>query len=276
MTPDRVACSGCGIPVPPTDLSVLADARVCPRCYALATPATLAGDPAAARGRSASAQRPRSPVDPADPAGAPDPGGSAARAGALAHGALARLDASVRRWAAGRAWWVRAPVLAWLAWILVRYWDAPWYQTIWKGIDLAVHEVGHILWAPFGPFLAAAGGTLTQLLVPVAAGAVLFRQRDWFGVAVAVSWLGINCFETVEYAGDAVARRLPLVSPTTATPTHDWSYMLGELGLLRHTARVAEAWLWAGRLWMSAGVALGGYVLWRMATTPDREAHGGP
>lgn len=153
-----------------------------------------------------------------------------------------------------------------MAWILVHYWNAPWYSTLWRGIDLAIHEIGHILWSPLGEFLGFAGGTLTQLLAPLAAGVVLYRQRDWFGVAVAVCWFGINCFEIVEYAGDALARQLPLVSPTSGSPGHDWTYMLGELGLLRHAEAVAALWQWAGRITMTAGVVLGGWILWLMAT----------
>ncbi len=185
-------------------------------------------------------------------------------------GGVGRLTGSVREWAAGRSWWVRAPVLLWMAWILVHYWDAPWYSTVFHGIDLAIHEIGHILWAPAGEFLGFAGGTLTQLLAPVAAGVVFLRQRDWFAVSFAVCWLGINCFEIVEYAGDALTRRLPLVSPSTAMPIHDWTYLLGELGILHHTDAVAAGWQWAGRVAMTAGIAFGAWVLWEMRNSEQR------
>lgn len=180
---------------------------------------------------------------------------------------LSRLVDRVRAWAAGRRWWLRAPLLAWLLWILVHYWDDPTHTTLFHGIDLAFHEIGHILWAPLGEFMGMAAGTLTQVLIPVAAGAVLYRQRDWFGVAFALAWVGINCFEVATYAGDALARRLPLVSTGGGEPIHDWTYMLGELGLLRHTELVAAAWRWLGRLLMSAGIGFGTWVLWQMATT---------
>ena len=177
---------------------------------------------------------------------------------------LDRLTLSVREWAAGKNWWIRAAVLVWMAWILVHYWSAPWYSTIFQGINLAFHEMGHIVFAPFGEFMGFAGGTLGQLLVPVAAGVALFRQRDWFAVSFAICWLGINCFEIVEYAGDALTRQLPLVSPTSGEPEHDWTYLLAELGILHHTETVAAAWQWAGRITMTAGIAFGGWVLWVM------------
>ena len=181
-----------------------------------------------------------------------------------------RVSRSVRAWASGRSVWVRLPLLLWMAWILAHYWDAPWYSTIFRGIDLVIHEIGHILWAPLGEFMGFAGGTLTQLLAPVAVGAALVRQRDWFGVSFAVCWLGINCFEIVEYAGDALTRRIPLVSPTSAEPEHDWTYMLAELGILQHTEVVAAAWLWAGRVIMTLGLAFGAWVLWEMWRSGDR------
>ncbi len=186
-------------------------------------------------------------------------------------GLVARLDATVRRWAAGRNWWIRAPVLLWLGWILVRYWDNPFATTIFQGIDLAFHEIGHVLWSPLGEFMSFAGGTLTQVLMPVAAGAVLYRQRDWFGVAFATCWTGIACFETVLYASDALTRRLPLVSTGGGDPIHDWTYMLGRLDMLEHASEVALAWQWAGRILMTAGVLFGARILWHMATA-DRGA----
>lgn len=187
-----------------------------------------------------------------------------------------RLDASIRRWAAGRNAWVRLPVLAWLAWILVRGWNDPAAPTLFAGIDLAFHEIGHILWAPLGEGMGIAGGTLTQLLVPAAAGAVLYRQRDWFGVAFATAWAGIACFEVAVYAGDALARRLPLVSIGGGDPIHDWTYMLAALDLLQHTESVALVWHWAGRALMTAGIVLGARVLWimgaeRRGAGPDPE-----
>ena len=175
------------------------------------------------------------------------------------------IQRSIREWVAGRNWWVRAPLLLWLGWILLRLWGDPLAPTIFNGIDLAIHEIGHIIWSPVGELAGYAGGTLTQLLAPLVAGAVLYRQRDWFGVAFAGAWLGINCFEIAAYAGDALARRLPLVSPVTAEPDHDWAYMLARFDLLQHTETVAAAWQWAGRLSMMAGIGFGAWVLWLMA-----------
>ena len=254
----RTECVVCGVGFGAEGLVDVDGAPHCPRCFALVG--------AGARGRD------DAEVDRAEaPESAEGEAGGAAGGEAEPRG-LARLVASVRAWAAGRNWWIRAPVLLWMAWILVHYWNAPWYSTVFSGIDLAIHEIGHILWSPLGEFPGFAGGTLTQLLAPVAVGIGFVRQRDWFAVSFAFCWLGINCFEIVEYAGDALTRQLPLVSPSTAMPIHDGTYMLGELGILHHTDVVAAAWLWAGRMVMTVGIAFGAWVLWEMGTGEQRTA----
>ena len=35
-------------------------------------------------------------------------------------------------------------------------------------VDLAIHETGHLVFAPFGEWMGMAGGTIFQLLVPIA------------------------------------------------------------------------------------------------------------
>ena len=285
MSPgDRTACVVCGIGFPADDLVDVDGTPRCPRCFALTSPDVR--KPADAKG-GAGADRPGAfTVESLEArAGSGVAGGREARGGGsfrgeegpavgggVEPGGWQRFVASVREWAAGRNWWVRAPVLLWMVWILVHYWDAPWYSTVFHGIDLAIHEIGHILWAPLGEFMGFAGGTLTQLLAPVVAGIAFARQRDWFAVSFAVCWLGINCFEVVEYAGDALTRQLPLVSPSTALPIHDWAYMLGELGILHHTDTVATAWQWSGRVVMTTGIAFGGWVLWEMARGEKSQA----
>ena len=269
--PGRRGCAECGVGLRSEPLPTPDGRALCPRCFALATPA----------GAASSAPAPHALWRDPQEISVDDLLEGTDGAETRPHSATGRrprgsgIRSEIRAWAAGRTWWIRAPLLLWLAWILFRYWDATGYGTIFQGIDLAIHEIGHILWAPLGEFMGFAGGTLTQLLAPVAAGAVLYRQRDWFGVSFAIAWVGINCFEIATYAGDALTRQLPLVSPTTGTPEHDWTYMLARLGILHHTDAVAAAWQWAGRLSMAWGVGFGAWLLWLMATVRPEAAGAG-
>ncbi|HSH46752.1 MAG TPA: hypothetical protein VK966_12980, partial [Longimicrobiales bacterium] len=138
------------------DLLVLGEDLVCPRCYALMAPAGAPSAPdedamappsapavaqAPARIEAAAAHRgsdmAHSGSDMAH--SGPDmthPPPDMARPGSRITGAWQRLERSIRAWATGRTWWVRAPLLVWFAWLLFRYWGDRTYQSIWHGINL--------------------------------------------------------------------------------------------------------------------------------------------
>ena len=184
---------------------------------------------------------------------------------------LARLRAEALDWARGRNGWVRLPLLLWFAWILVRHLRDRSYDSLFGGLNLGIHEAGHLLFGWLGEFLGIAGGTILQLAAPVIAGVLFRRQRDWFAVAVASCWLATNLFEVARYAGDARARRLPLVSPTSGDPIHDWGYLLGRMGLLRHDLAIAGGLRFLAAVAMLAGLAAGCWLVWHMVRSPAPE-----
>ncbi len=197
------------------------------------------------------------------PAARADPSAGIVVAGALPAeepGMLARAAA----WAEGRNGWVRLPLLLWFAWIFSRHLRDPDYQSLFGGLDLAIHEAGHIVFGPLGDFMAVAGGTILQLAAPLIAGFLFLRQRDWFAIAVAGCWLSLNLFDVARYASDARAQELPLVSPTSGDPIHDWGYMLGRIGMLHHDLAIARALRGLAIATMLAGLAAGGWLVWRM------------
>jgi len=185
-----------------------------------------------------------------------------ARAGIAA---IERLRRDARAWCSGKSWIWRAPVLAYLGWAGVRHLRDPLYGSLFAGITLGVHELGHLILGPLGAWPGIAGGSLAQLAVPAAAVWILARQRDYFGIAVGMAWLAFSLFGLATYIGDARARELPLVA-LTPDPIHDWNWMLGRLGLLSadhalaFVCRAAAAVLWA------AAMVLGGCLLWVMGT----------
>lgn len=169
-----------------------------------------------------------------------------------------------------RSWLLRLPIFIWLVLLVQRYLRDPSHTPIWDGINLAFHELGHVVFLPFPDFLTVLGGTLLQILVPLVAGWILIRQKDDFGGAVALFWLGTNLMGIAIYAGDARSQALPLVSPFPGEIVHDWNYLLGTLGLLESEARIARLLRTGGYGALLGSLLVGGAILLVMATDPVR------
>lgn len=145
--------------------------------------------------------------------------------------ALTDLLTEAREWARGRSWIPRALLLAYLVYAFARFLRDPDSGTIFSGITLAFHEMGHLLfaWAPH--FIYALMGSGMQVLIPVVVMVLFRRQDDYFGIAVGGFWLSFSLFELARYVGDARAMDLPLVG-FSSDPEHDWHYLLGALRML--------------------------------------------
>lgn len=120
----------------------------------------------------------------------------------------------------------------------------PGRGTLLDGVDLAIHETGHMVFAPFGEFIGFAGGTLFQLIMPATFVVYFARRGDEHAASVALWWVGQNCGHIAYYAADARAQDLPLVGGGE----HDWNYLLGRLGLLAHDQGISRAIVCTGVL----------------------------
>ncbi len=179
---------------------------------------------------------------------------------------LKAFHQEVLRWTQEKRWWGwRLPFLLFFAYILVRHLGSPDYQSIFKGLNLGIHELGHFVFGLMGEFIGTLGGTLLQCLVPIGSMAMFLRQRDFFAIAVCFGWLSTNLFDVATYAGDARAMELPLVSPGAGDVIHDWNYLLGQTGLLKADQTIAFLFRACGVLTMLACLAAGGWLLWKMA-----------
>ena len=186
---------------------------------------------------------------------------------------LDRIREATAAVARGKVWWYRAPLLLPLVWILYRHLGAQDYSSIFGGLNLAIHEAGHLLfmWSR-NDFLTVAGGTILQCICPVFAGFMFYRQKDFFAITVALFWLGTNLTHIAPYAADARAQLLPLVSPFPGAPGHDWNYLLGTLGLLQQDHMVGGAFRAVGILIMGASLSAGVWVLRIMAELAASES----
>jgi hypothetical protein len=110
---------------------------------------------------------------------------------------------------------------------LMRHPDSGWFLD---GIDLAIHETGHLVFGPFGEVIAAAGGTLFQLIVPAAFVCYFAQRGDRHAATVPLWWIGQNLWNISVYVRDARVQELPLVGGGE----HDWAFLLGRFGVLAH------------------------------------------
>jgi len=117
-------------------------------------------------------------------------------------------------------------------------------------VDLAIHEAGHLVFAPLGEFMGLLGGTLFQLIMPGAFLAYFRRRGDGYAAGVVLWWVAQNLWNISVYAADARSRALPLVGGDE----HDWHHILLRLELLQHDWLVAKVIHFAGILVFGAAL----------------------
>ena len=164
-------------------------------------------------------------------------------------------------------WIPRAILLAYLAYAVIRFLRDPMSNTIFSGITLAFHEMGHLLFAFMGHFIGSLMGSGMQVLIPIVVMIVFYRQRDYFGIAVGGFWLAFSLFELAMYVGDARAMELPLVG-FVDDPEHDWHYLLSTVGLLRFDTTFAFLIRVAATLTAVSSLGFAGWLLMVMARNP--------
>ena len=177
--------------------------------------------------------------------------------------------AEARDWCRGRSWPLRLLLWLWFAWLAVHYTRDVNYGGFLDGLNLGIHEFGHLVCMPFGKFITVLGGSLVQCLVPVISIFMFRRQGDYFAYSFSLVWLGTNLFGVARYIADARALKLDLVTPFGGGDSdndvgHDWNWILDQLGWLSQDVKIAAVaralafpCLWLGVLW-------GAWIIWRM------------
>ena len=158
-------------------------------------------------------------------------------------------------------WILRVAALLWCGRILVGSLGDRDYRSLWSGLTLGIHELGHVVLGPLGDWAGMAGGSLFQVAAPLVAALLLHRQGDPVGACVGLVWLGTALVEMGSYVGDARARVLDLVSPFAGEPIHDWEWMLAKLGLLQHDTLLGELCRSGGVVVMAGALFLGVHAL---------------
>ena len=176
---------------------------------------------------------------------------------------LSRREDAVA-WCSGRYWQWRALLLAALAFGALRSLRDDDYSGLFAGITFGVHELGHLVFAPFGMWMSVAGGSLAQILLPIAAGALMLHHRDYFGATIAGVWLSASLSNMAVYVADARARELTLLG-FGEDPLHDWAFLLSSMGLLQADITVARFVRLVAFIVLVASTATGGWLCLTMA-----------
>ena len=116
---------------------------------------------------------------------------------------------------------------------------------------LIFHEAGHVIFRVFGEWVGVLGGTLGQLLMPAVLGvALLWKNRDPFGAAIAMWLFGVSVLDVAPYMYDAWEPQLTLLGGGTGNDSfHDWIYLFDSVNQLHHAQRI-------GAVTHASGVAL--------------------
>ncbi|HSW66237.1 MAG TPA: hypothetical protein VLI54_03815 [Bacillota bacterium] len=183
-------------------------------------------------------------------------------------------------WATTRYWWWRLPILAWFASMLADNLHTGSFalnrlSNPFSAFDLGIHELGHILFTPFGEFMRIAGGSLFQCLFPLLWLAGFLQKKCYFAASLCFCWLGLNLFDVATYAADARARLLPLsggpasigVDPNDDAVydhAHDWYQLLSRTHHLHADLAIAHGLRVAATIAFLIGLALAGTLLLQM------------
>ena len=131
----------------------------------------------------------------------------------------ARLAPAARETLACVAAAIAIVALAYASWASGAYIPFLW------GVDLGIHEFGHLVtyWAPWQ--VCAAAGSVSQVAVPIAAAVyALVARRNRPGAGFFAAWAGCSARNVAVYIADAPYQRLPLFGGDGAL--HDWAQLL--------------------------------------------------
>jgi len=135
----------------------------------------------------------------------------------------------------------------------------PYQWHLIDGVNLLIHEAGHIIFRPFGEFMMIAGGSLFQVIMPALFVGYFWYHKKFYSAALVLFWVGESILNVSVYAGDSLALQLPLLGGESSI--HDWNYMLSTLNLLPATTKISGAI----RLLGTIVIALAAFCAFRFA-----------
>ncbi len=122
--------------------------------------------------------------------------------------------------------------------------------------NLLFHEAGHPLVGLFSHRLETYGGTMGQLVFPVALAVSFWRKGQALAFAASAIWFFENWLNIARYMADARALELPLVGGGD----HDWNTIFTRWNLLQYDTQIAGTVSFLGWTGMTLAVL---WVGWR-------------
>jgi hypothetical protein len=188
-----------------------------------------------------------------------------------------KLLDDIRASCRGRPALLYLPILIYFAYVGYQQYEEPVDYFSWfAGINLGIHEGGHLLMRPFGiEIIHCAGGTALQLAAPLICMFLLARQGEHFGIPFCLGWLSTNLISVGVYMADARARELPLVTAEGAGSSdgvigHDWAEMFTYFNLMPYDTLIGF-WTRAVGSWaMIAALVIGFWMLGLMLRPPEK------
>ncbi|HET9671964.1 MAG TPA: hypothetical protein VFQ40_03855, partial [Actinomycetota bacterium] len=95
-------------------------------------------------------------------------------------------------------------------------------------LNIAVHEVGHAVFRPFGELVMLVMGSGSEVLFPFLVSVYfLARRRDTVAGAICFGWCASALASAATYLADADDGLLPLLGATGPDAAGDWERVLG-------------------------------------------------
>lgn len=156
----------------------------------------------------------------------------------------------------GKMWVWRLPLVLVSTWYALMWCGDPDRATWFFGLNLGIHEAGHLLTRFFPTMICAAAGSMLQCVAPLIAMGFFLKQRDFAALGFCLTWMASNLFYVALYVADASDMALPLLSVGGGEAYHDWNTILSQLGLLGHEG------FFAGLLRMMAYICAFAGIVW--------------
>jgi len=183
--------------------------------------------------------------------------------------AKSSIGQRIDKYSKNKSWLPRFLVLLFFLFLLSKILKTPDFSVHRNNpvdlLDFGIHELGHMLFIPFGEFMHILGGSLFQCLFAATWLGICIKRGWYFAACMCLCWLGMNFIDVAIYAGDAKDRVLTLSClGDDYYQCHDWYQILTRLHHLEWYSGISHALRASGILSMAAGLLAGTVLIFKI------------